>query len=423
MANKQSNIYKNEEIDLFQLGLILWKKKFLITIITTIFTLVAIIYAFSATPIYQVQSILRPAPIKDLEPLNSTEILKISPTNALYAVADKLNSYDTRLRFFKENKALFEPLRKPNKTLEQLFERFNQKAFSLFYPEQNESSSANSSPYIGIRLEYSADIDGTKIINRFVQFAVNEEKDNLQANYHSLLQNKIARIEKELVVLRTEYAAQKDSKIKILLEEDALERALLLDELAAVRNQLELNRQNRIQQLEESISIALALNIHKPTSPTQLGRLTNEHPAFYAEVTNQTPPLYFMGTEALQAELDALLERKSNDFTSSRISEIKKKLQLLENNRKVEILEARDNEDLFISEQAAIKKRLAHLESFHVDFDTLNIVNIDQVAYPPFQPIKPNKRLITLIGLLLGLMTGTFIALIQSAFQHRAENS
>src|SRR5699024_12166370 len=100
-----------------------------------------------------------------------------------------------------------------------------------------------------------------------------------------------------------------------------------------------------------------------------------------------------MGTKALEAEYNALLNRKNDDFTSRRITEINKELQLLEHNRQIELLEARENEDLFIVEQAELKRQLALLENTHVDFDTLEIVRIDQIAHTPYRPIKPTKKL------------------------------
>ena len=62
-----------------------------------------------------------------------------------------------------------------------------------------------------------------------------------------------------------------------------------------------------------------------------------------------------MGTEALEAERKALQSRESDDFTEPRIVEINKELQLLENNRTIETLQARENEDLFLAELAMMR--------------------------------------------------------------------
>lgn len=421
MNSTHPKIKQDDEISLIELGLILWEKKFLITGVTVCFIIIAIAYAFLAAPVWQVQSILKTTPIKNLAPINSSGIFSISPIEALEKVGAKLDSYDTRLRFFQENKDLFESLRQPNETLEQSFERFNRKAFTVLQPDLK--SNPHAIPYRGISLQYSNGLDGVNIVNKFIAFAINEEKEEIESNYNALLNHKILHLENELIAKRAQYEFEVEALISQLTEDDALMRAQLFDELNAVRNQLERNRENRMQRLQEAISIATALGISKPTSPTLYGRIIQETPSFYAELSNQSPPLYFMGTEALQAELDVLLARESDDFTSSRISEIKKELQILEQNRQVELLKSRQNKDLFIKERAALKKELTHLENLFINFDTIQIVHIDQYAHTPHRPIKPNKKLILAIGSLLGLMTGIFIALIIAVFQKHKKTS
>ena len=418
MHNNQSQL-PDDEIDLFELASILWARKKTIVAITALFTALAVIYVlFIASPTYRVQSVLRPATLKNLEILNSSNIIKISPARALYNVGAMLDSYDARLRFFKENKNLFEPLRNSEESLEQSFERFNERAFEVTRPEE-KTPEIGTIDFVRISLEYPQNIDGVAVINKFVEFAINEEKNLIKEDFEAILNNKINLLDRQLIALRTQYQADKEAKIIQIQEQDALKKALLLDELEAVRTELKRNKSNRLEELQEAINIAESLGIHKPTLPTQLGRNLTETLNFYADFSNQKAPLYFMGTEALKAEYEALQNRENDDFTSRRITEIEKELQLLEENRQIEMLLARENEDLFITELAELKKQLALLENTHVDFDNLEIVRIDQIAHTPYRPIKPNKKLIVAVAFLLGGMLGVFIALIQSMVAKR----
>ena len=145
---------------------------------------------------------------------------------------------------------------------------------------------------------------------------------------------------------RANYEASKEAKIASLLEESALKQAQLQDELAALRAELKSRRTNRIQQLTEAISIAESLGIRKPTSPSAMSDLARGGAqVIRTEVNSRETPLYFMGTEALSAERDALASRKSDDFIEPRIAEIQSELAMLENNREVEILREREGED------------------------------------------------------------------------------
>src|SRR5690606_41749285 len=96
-----------------------------------------------------------------------------------------------------------------------------------------------------------------------------------------------------------------------------------------------------------------------PSATTQSTRSGTQ--VIRTEVTNQEIPLYFMGTEALAAERDALANRESDDFIEPRIAEIQSELAMLENNREVEILQERDQEDLYLTDLAQLREEAARL--------------------------------------------------------------
>jgi LPS O-antigen subunit length determinant protein (WzzB/FepE family) len=131
------------------------------------------------------------------------------------------------------------------------------------------------------------------------------------------------------------------------------------------------------------------------------------------EVNNQQIPLYFMGTEALEAERKALQQRKTDDFTDGRIAEIAKELLLLQSNRQIEVLKQRENEDLFLSNVQPLRAEVARLRNLNIDMSRLKLVTIDRQALAPLGPIKPKKAMIIVLGLVLGVMLGVILALIR----------
>ena len=52
-----------------------------------------------------------------------------------------------------------------------------------------------------------------------------------------------------------------------------------------------------------------------------------------------------MGTDALEAERAALQQRKTDDFTEGRITQIARELKMLQSNPEVKVLKQRQNED------------------------------------------------------------------------------
>ncbi|MFI8608346.1 Wzz/FepE/Etk N-terminal domain-containing protein [Pseudomonas sp. NPDC077649] len=411
----------SDEIDLAALFHSLWEQKWLVALVTLLVGLAAVTYAFLATPEYQVQSVLRPAAIKDLDALNGTDIYELEPAQAMRRVGAALESYDSRLEFFRANQGLFEALRQPNRSLEQTFESFNREAFKMLQPDPKKTDSLSA--YVGIQLTYPAGVDGVALVNGLVEHAIQLERGRIAADLQAVIQNRLNQLELKTAAARANYEASKEARIAELLEADSLKRAELQDELKALRQQLKARRDNRIIQLDEAIRIAKALGIAKPTTPSALGEgeRVAQGSVIRTEVNNQQIPLYFMGSEALEAERNALLQRRSDDFTEPRIAQIGKELKLLESNRQVEVLKQRENEDLFLKDLAIWREEAARLRNLQFEVADLKLVAIDQSAVEPLKPIKPKKALILAVGLVLGGMLGLFIALLRNMLRRKPD--
>ncbi|MFI8692498.1 Wzz/FepE/Etk N-terminal domain-containing protein [Stutzerimonas kunmingensis] len=408
----------SDEIDLVQLVSAVWKQKTLIIAVAALVGAIGLAYALLATRYYTVQSVLRPAAIKDLDELNHLGIYKLSPKQALAQVGTALDSYENRLSFFRDNEQLFAELAQPGRSLEQTFETFNKDAFKLLQPDAKKGESTTT-PFAGIQLTYPEGIEGVKVVNEFVQYSVNRVRQQIAADLDTLIDNRLNQLEAKMAAARANYDASKEVNIAKLSEADELKRAQLNDELSALRQQLKTRRNNRINQLNEAIRIAKSLSITKPTTPSSLGaaEITGQGSVIRTEVNNQQIPLYFMGSDALEAERKALLARRSDDFTEPRIAQIARELKLLEHNRQIETLNSRENEDLFLKGLAGWREEAARLRALHIDTDALKLVSVDQSAVAPTRPIKPKKALIVALALVLGGMLGLLIALVRNLSQ------
>lgn len=414
----------HDEIDLFDLMRSIWEQKVVLVITAAVVTLLAAVYAFTATPHYQVQSMLRPAQLKDLDAFNIPELYTLTPEDALRQLGATLESYDARLSFFRANPELFEKIRTPGRTLEQSFERFNADAFQILQPTSNRDKQSLTD-FIGIQLTYPKGLDGVAIVNGLVEHAEHLQRAAISRDIEVLIQNRLDQLELRIAAARAAYEARKDFEIAQLREADALKRAQLEDELAALRTQLNSLRQDRIAQLDEAIKIAKSLGITKPTTPSALSGAAHsgQGSIILTEVNNRQIPLYFMGTETLEAERAALQQRTSDDFVEPRISEIAKELQLLEQNRKIEVLMQREQEDLFLTEIADWREEESRLRSLRFDMSEVDLAQTDRPAVAPVNPIKPKKSLVLALGMVLGGMLGIFVALIRSMIQKQAQAS
>lgn len=416
----------SNDIEFFVLLKGIWKQRRLVLAITVVSLVLAAVYAFVATPQYKVQSILRPASLKDLDQLNESGFYSITPEASLERVVNALGSYSLRLDYLSSHLELVKDMRKADEPLNQLLDRLNREAFSMIASEVKAVGEPRS--YQGISFIYPEGVDGVAITNGLVMAAIDHERKKLQEDMDVLVNNRLSMLQARFSAEKARYDADKASRIAELLESDQLDKALFQDELRALRQQLLTGRQSRIKQLDEAILIAEKLGISKPTTPSAMAesRVGGQGNFVRTEVNNQQNPLYFMGVEALSAERTTLLSRTSDDFVEPKIAKIQTKLSRLENNRQVETLRARKNEDIFFKDIVELSGERAKLESLKaefalLDFSKLRLVHVDQVASSPEEPVKPQKFLILLCGLVLGLVVGGFIATIRVLVRHAME--
>ncbi|KPG75324.1 LPS O-antigen chain length determinant protein WzzB [Pseudomonas libanensis] len=410
----------SDEIDLFELFHAIWRQKKLVIGCTLLAGVLGAGYAFLAPKTYEVSSVLRPAAINELDALNRSEVYKLPPADALLKVGAQLDSYEARLGFFKDHEELFKAFKKPGQSLEQSFEEFNRNSVNLILPDPKKSDSLSN--YIRLELQYPANVDGVAILNGFVDYAIAAERQQVGADLKVIVNNRLTELKGKIDAARSNYDTDKESKIAKLLEADRLKRAQLQDELSALRLQMKMERTNRLAELAEAISIAKSMGIRTPTTPSSMADATRSSgQVMRTEVNNQKIPLYFMGTEALEAERAALQQRTSDDFTNPRIAEIGKELQLLESNREVEVLRKRGNEDIFLQDVEPLRAEVARLRGLNIDMSNLKLVTIDRRAQEPLSPVKPKKPLVIALSLVGGMLLGLMIALIRYFIRSRSQ--
>lgn len=413
-----------DDLDFWALFQSLWRQRLLICSVALVTGACAAGYALLSTPVYQTSTILRPAAINELDALNRSEIYSLPPATALAKVAASLSSYEMRLSFFRKNQELFAQYIAPAQSLEQNFDEFNRNAIALDTPEPSKDSGDFGRSVI-LTLDYPKGVDGALILNKFIDYVVDMEREHISGEMNVLIRNRLSEIDGKINSARASYQLDKEAKIASLTEADSLKKAKLQDELNALRLQLRMLRADRVALLNEAISIARSLGINRPTTQSSIAveNAPQGGNVIRTEVNNQQTPLYFMGTDALEAELNTLRTRKSDDFVTARISEIAKELQLLQVNREVEVLKKRLNEDLFLDNVQPLRAEAARLRSLGTDFSSVQLVSVDQRALSSEKPVKPRRVLIVLVGLIVGLGLGFLMAFSRYCLQSMRDRS
>ncbi len=141
-------------------------------------------------------------------------------------------------------------------------------------------------------------------------------------------------------------------------------------------------REDRTRQLQEALTVAEAIGLNNP--PVITGRVSNdsELSAFM-----DGSLMYMRGAKALRAEMQVLL--------------------------------ARTSDDPFIPELRNLEGMYQVFSGVNVDPKSVAVFRQDGENEVPDQPIKPKKFLVILIGLVMGVMIGVFVALIRMMLRKR----
>jgi chain length determinant protein (polysaccharide antigen chain regulator) len=151
--------------------------------------------------------------------------------------------------------------------------------------------------------------------------------------------------------------------------------------IASKRQMTKLRREDQVLRYQEAITIARALGIKKRVDATNIIQNTQMN----VDIATASTPLYYLGIEALSAEINILINRESDDP--------------------------------FISGLRDLQEQLALLRSIKIEEEGMHAVTVDQAAYPPKTRIKPNRRLIVSLGTVVGLFLGIFLVFFVSFVQ------
>ena len=142
--------------------------------------------------------------------------------------------------------------------------------------------------------------------------------------------------------------------------------------IGSKRHMAKQRREDKIFRYKEASIIAMQLDIADRIEATNVVQNNRFN------ITTTNIPLYYRGYRALNTEIEYLNNRKSDDP--------------------------------FIPGLRDLHEQLTLLRSIEFDQEKMNAVHIDQAAYPPNSPIKPNKRLIVSLATVIGLFSGIFLA-------------
>jgi len=332
--------FEDDTIDLYELWITLWNRKWLVIAVTVIAALGSVVYALQQPPVYKAEALLLPPKAKDVQSLNVQGVQGVTASGAFAAFKNNLSSRSLQKKFIEEQ-GLMEILA-PNRTPEtrdiEILESFSK----MIKIENGEN--------ISVSMESDDPEFAANLVNDYISFFDFETIKGLVSAARNSIASQI-----------------RDIKYTI----------------SSKRGMAKVRRLDRIVQIQEAANTASLLGIKDRVDTTNV--VQNNQLNF----TTTSTPLYYRGFRALNAEMEFLENRKSDDP--------------------------------FISGLRDLQEQLALLRSIKIEEEGQHAVTIDQAAYPPKNRIKPNRRLIVSLGTVVGLFLGIFLVFFVSFVQKQKE--
>tara|TARA_B110000008_G_scaffold239064_1_gene245616 strand:- start:398 stop:1555 length:1158 start_codon:yes stop_codon:yes gene_type:complete len=367
MTEKVIESRQDDEIDLFDLVDDIRDKWYWLVGWLVVGSILATVYAFTVSPLYRTELILRDAPESDLLTFNQPSlrttlkltsargqtdkgspvelsgepVFALDSNTAFMGVRAVVRSATARKSFYQE---ILNSENSKIKALlynDELTEEQNLAGFLGLFTFSDSNSKTDQDIYLKVNIELEDAELARDLLNDYVDFAL--------LRYENQIRQELGRKVQSQLQLNQSWA----SSFRDAYESEKARRIALLDEAAAV-----------------AVSIGQAKPFYN----------TND------VVVSSEPPLYMMGELALKREAEQLKQRTN-----------------------------KASEDVFIEGMSAIRGSISTLEDMKVDWESVNFALIDQPALLPIKPIKPRKALIVALGGVGGFMFGLLAALLAAA--------
>ncbi|MFT7389686.1 MAG: chain length determinant protein (polysaccharide antigen chain regulator) [Candidatus Endobugula sp.] len=383
-----TNIQRDDEIDLVELIVNLWREKLVIILSIIVITSLGSTYAFykeRIAPVYETEVELLIPSHADLSTVNRTENFNIEPEKAFTLLLRRFSSSNHNLQVNDQiRKKLGVETRIPNTSFREII--YKKKANALSADIYSARYSAENKESLTLLLKTDLEL-----ATRAVRKAIND-------SYLSSLQNELSRLKNIQL-----------AEIKILEGKLNARKAYIL-----------LARENEINKLQEALNVARALKLENPTTLSKLAGdtsravnikniisspdmvknnlVTDKRVTDNSKVKESTIPYishlerkdYLRGEKLLSAEIKNLQALSNDVFFDDEIVMIEAKKGLLGANVALEKLR------LLINEPHAT--------------NSLNFYN-EHAETSLLAPKKDKTKLIIVISILFGGMLGVFIAI------------
>ena len=433
----------NDEIDLRELFLTIWNRKWMVVGVTIIFIGIASFYNDIKPTTYQTSIILSPPSEATVLEINKEGIFKESKDSLFRRFLEKFTTPEFQVAVLKD-KGYLDQLTQDIKgdfdeiqVTDDFFEGFK------LVEKVTKKKGQEDKFFDPNRLEFELLGADKNLIQNYLndlKSAANQQEiEELEEIFNSRIKNQLNEITRESYELNLKAKRDREDRIKIIEEEDSKKITNLINEKERLRVKAKQDRRAKIKQIEESDAnkITNLLNekerlrvkakqdrlnqidrlIEAKDIADEMGIIENNFKKIQSDNTatlnlsigdnQKLPDWYLYGSKVLAKRINLLTNRKNDDSFIPRITEIDKEIQAIKENPELLKLKQRKNDDAFIAriteidkEIQAIKentelKTLKERESDNPYIERLRVLDVEKTRLKSFKFNPEGWRLVT----------------------------
>lgn len=410
------NVARRDEIDLGDLIVKLMKQWKLMAVIVVVGTIVSVLIALSLPKVYQQEVILSRPNVADIINLNTNGLTQYSPEELFTRYYDELRSPKNLEQFIKEQSYLPRLYPESDQPENQLMFGFNKNfTIAILEPKPETKGALVTNPSrLSMTITHQQEEVIAEILNNFSKAIGDQLIQTITAEQKKKIASELSLINIEISLLRMKARLDREQEIALLEEKNTELKNEIIEKIEALKVGATIEKNSLIIVMYEAFALAKKLNIQKPTYLSDFSRQQEVGKALteikFSE--NQELPLYLMGTEYLAAKTAELKARGDETPFIKEYSELKQRLLLLENDARLAALKVRESDDPYIEGLNSNLQRVGELKELSLSFDSVSGYRIEKSAEAQGQPIKPNRKLIVI----LGAMASGFVAIMLGIF-------
>lgn len=328
----------DDEIDLFEMIEGLWARKVLIVVATLAVTVISVAYALLSKPVYEAKVFVQPPTQNDIAQLNygrggNSELSMLNVRDVYNIYLRNLQSESLRREFFRN--VYLPSLAEDERTgsQDELYSKF-QEVLSLGL------ATKDSTDRFYVKANVSDPQQAAEWVVRYLDMAGQRARS-------------------EVV---------KDVKADATVKANNIEQ-----QITAALESARKHREDEIVQLTEALRVAKSIGLEKP--PIISNSLSSE-----VSAGMDGSLMYMRGSKALEAEIENLRSRQSDDP--------------------------------FVKNLRQRQEALSFYRSLQINPGVIQVYRQDGAIESPDKPVKPQKAIIIAMGVVIGAAIGVLVALL-----------